>query len=44
MFLDPNMAPKTEPKSMFLVTEIGLYVEKAENSKISTTMVRKHDF
>ena len=39
MFLDPNMAPKTEPKSMFLVTEIGLYVEKAENSKISTTIL-----
>ena len=36
--------PKTEPKSMFLVTEVEVYVEKAENGKIGTTMVRKYDF
>ena len=40
-FSEPNLAPKTEGKSMVLGVQEPTYVARAENVKIGTTLKRK---
>ena len=43
-FSEPNLAPKTEGKSMVLGVQEPTYVARAENVKICTTLKRKPCF
>ena len=43
-FSEPNLAPKTEGKSMVLGVQEPTYVARAENVKIYTTLKRKPCF